>query len=137
MNEQHDLFFKDNFTLGPGFETNYTVGLTSNSITYESILAEISEKINLDDVIGASVVRPDDDDVNNIVSAYIRIYSYPFKKGWLFSARRQRVEYVFEVSSRDSSAENLEVAEKWVRYIRWLLIYKSEHKNLPSKCEGL
>jgi hypothetical protein len=136
MNEPKEFYLKEDFSFGPSFKTSCTVSLTSDAITYESISAEISEKIELEDVIGASVTQPDGG-INNVESAYIRIYSYPFNKGGLFStARRQRLEYVFAVSDRNNSAENLEVAEKWVRCIRWLLKTKPD-LNLLLKQAGL
>ena len=135
MNEQKNLYFKEDFTLGPSFKTICTVSLTSTSITYESNTARIDEKINLDDVIGVSTSQLATS--SDIESAYIHIYSYPLKKRMLSTvARRQRLEYVFAVSNRGSSAENLEIAEKWARCIRWLLV-KNSDTNLASKHEGL
>ena len=136
MNVQTNLYFKDDFTLGPGFKTNLTVSLTSNSITYESNSTKTSQKIKLEDIIGATA-RQLLHTGNDIESAYIHIYSYPLKKRVLSTtAKRQRLEYVFAVSGKDSSVANLEIAEKWVRCIKWLLV-KNSDINLATTREGL
>jgi hypothetical protein len=135
MNVQTNLYFKDDFTLGPGFKTNLTVSLTSNSITYESNSTKTSQKIKLEDIIGATARQLHTG--NDIESAYIHIYSYPLKKRVLSTtAKRQRLEYVFAVSGKDSSVANLEIAEKWVRCIKWLLV-KNSDINLATTREGL
>jgi hypothetical protein len=135
MNVQTNLYFKDDFTLGPGFKTNLTVSLTSNSITYESNSTKTSQKIKLEDIIGATARQLHTG--NDIESAYIHIYSYPLKKRVLSTtAKRQRLEYVFAVLGKDSSVANLEIAEKWVRCIKWLLV-KNSDINLATTREGL
>lgn len=134
MDVQKKLYFKDDFTLGPSFKTSCIVSLTSNSIAYESNSTNAGQTIYLDDVIGAKVTqRSTSFGVN---CACIHVYSYPLKQKRLFTAsRRHRVEHVFAVSGRESSAENLATAEKWVRCIRWLLA-KNCDVNLAAKHEG-
>ena len=135
MNAQTNLYLKGEFILGPSFKTKYTVSLTSNSISYVAISTKTNEEISFDDVIGATVSQNSTE--NEIASAFIHIFSYPLKKrGFSGVAARHRVEHVFEVSGEDSSDQNLELAEKWVRCIRWLLA-KNCDVNLAIKHEGI
>lgn len=132
MNVEKDPFFKDVFKIGPNFKADFTVSLTSTSITYENDLTKTIKEVRLEDVIGANVNHSDD----GIHCSYIHVYSYPLTKK-LFSkeARRQRVEHVFAVSSKDAS-DNLQTAENWVRCIKWLLVKDSDVK-LASTQQGL
>lgn len=134
MNVQKELYFKDDFTLGPSFKTSCTVRLTRSSITCESNSTNTQQRINLDDVIGAKVTQCSTG--FGIDSACIHVYCYPLREKGLFTpSRRHRVEYVFAVSDKESSAENLSTAEKWVRCIRWLLGRNCD-VNLAAKHPG-
>ena len=135
MDVQKELYFKDDFTLGPTFKTSCTVSLTSNAIAYESNSTNTGQKIYLDDVIGAKVIQQRSTGCG-IDSACIHLYSYPLKQKTLFTAsRRHRVEHVFAASGGESSAKNLEKVGKWVRCIKWLLA-KNCDVNSATKHEG-
>ncbi|XP_028395573.1 sphingosine kinase 2-like [Dendronephthya gigantea] len=144
MKEEKDAFFKDVFKIGPSFKTDFTVSLTSTSITYENDLAKSVEEIHLEDVIGVNVNHSD----NGIECSYIHVFSYPLRKKLFFKeAKRQRVEHVFAVSSKGDAGDHLKTAESWVRCIKWLLIkdadvkrdvkLASTHQDYPPKQQYL
>lgn len=135
MNAPQYSYFKEDFTFGPSFKKTVTAVLTNESIAYECKSPKSTQKINLDDVVGARVIQIATDNGTEYVC--IHIYAYPLKKvRFSTTARRKRVECVFGVSGRESSAENLEIAERWVRCIKWLLV-KDSDKHLVTKQEGL
>ncbi|XP_067672040.1 sphingosine kinase 1-like [Haliotis asinina] len=126
-----EVLLSEEFGLYPKKRNVYKVSLSRTGIFYslqtDKEGASEIQVVHLSDVIGCRCQRS-----VGCASAFITIFSYPFKQK-VFSSKstRKRVLVIFEVKTFPSFDDNLKVAEKWRNVINCL------SRSLPLNVEDL
>ncbi|XP_046352905.2 sphingosine kinase 2-like [Haliotis rufescens] len=126
-----EVLLSSEFGLYPKKRNVYKVSLSRTGIFYSLLTdkegASEVKVVHLSDVIGCRCQRS-----LGCASAFITIFSYPFKQK-VFSSKstRKRVPVIFEVQKFSSFDDNLKLAEKWRNVINCL------SRSIPLNGEDL
>lgn len=125
-----EVLLSSEFGLYPKKRNVYKVSLSRTGIFYSLLTdkegASEVKVVHLSDVIGCRCQSS-----LGCASAFITIFSYPFKQK-VFSSKstRKRVPVIFEVKQFSSFDDNLKLAEKWRNVINCL------SRSIPLNGEG-
>ena len=130
--KRDEVLLSEEFKLYPKLKGIYTVTITRVGVWYQPGTGDISfsesKCIQFSDIIGCRCQKTTEP---STTSAFITIFSYPFKKALFRSKQaRRRSVVIFEVNLANDFKSNLRIAERWRNVINCLA------RNIPVNKEG-